>query len=113
MADLLWSRHLNAPSEPDHPLLSRRMTDDSSAPEIEAGSGTGSGMRRRGRHPSPQVRADYLTGNMAPGGALAMTIHFETCTLCNVSIEKRGGRALGEWLARGEAPADDPSQIGE
>lgn len=70
-------------------------------------------MRRRGRHPSPQVRSDYLTGNMAPGAALAMTIHFETCTLCNVQVERRGGRALGEWLARGEAPADDQSPIGE
>jgi anti-sigma factor ChrR (cupin superfamily) len=70
-------------------------------------------MRRRGRHPSPQVRADYLTGNMAPGAALAMTIHFETCTLCNVPVERRDGRTVGEWLARGEAPADDRSPIGQ
>ncbi|MDB5417754.1 MAG: transcriptional regulator [Phenylobacterium sp.] len=69
-------------------------------------------MRRRGRHPSPQARADYLAGNMAPGAALAMTVHFETCALCNVAVEPCGGRTLGERLARGEAPADDRSVIG-
>ncbi|MDB5442806.1 MAG: transcriptional regulator [Phenylobacterium sp.] len=68
-------------------------------------------MRRRGRHPSPQARTDYLTGNMAPGAALAMTVHFETCALCNVPVEPRGGRTLGEWFVRGEA-ADDGSPIG-
>lgn len=48
---------------------------------------------------------------MAPGAALAMTIHFETCTVCNVPVEPRGGRTRGEWLTLGEAPADDRPSI--
>lgn len=56
-------------------------------------------------HPSAQVRADYVSGQLSPGSSLAFTAHLQLCSICTIAVEALGGPAteLHDGLRAGAA----------
>jgi anti-sigma factor ChrR (cupin superfamily) len=42
-------------------------------------------------HPSPQLRADYVAADLAPGAALAVGAHLELCSACAIQVQALTG----------------------
>lgn len=45
-------------------------------------------------HPSPQLRADYVAADIAPGAALTVSLHLELCGACAVQVRALTGMAV-------------------
>lgn len=45
-------------------------------------------------HPSPQLRADYVAADIAPGAALVISLHLELCGACAVQVHALTGMAV-------------------
>jgi putative transcriptional regulator len=56
-------------------------------------------------HPSPQLRADYVAADLAPGAALVLGVHLELCSACSIQVQALTGLPISA-ASPPDAPAD-------